>query len=148
MNLYYLDASAWVKRYLEEPGTGNVLRLFEAQLASTGLGYIEVASTLVRQQAVHRLSIDTLQNLQHQLRADWKLLIEVPMTTELIDQAAELAVQYKLRGADTLHLAAALNLQRGFTEVNQPVTLVTSDTELLQAAQAAGLLVQNPVHPR
>jgi predicted nucleic acid-binding protein len=47
------------------------------------------------------------------LKTDWKQLIEVPITTELINQAVELAERYKLRGADAIHLAAALNLQSG-----------------------------------
>ena len=148
MSLYYLDASAWVKRYLEERGTQQVQQLFDTQpLASTGLGYIEVASTLVRQQTMRRLDADILRRLQQQLRTDWKQLIEVPITTELINQAVDLAERYKLRGADSIHLAAALNLQSVFAETNDPVTLVTSDIELLQAAQAAGLLAQNPLSP-
>jgi uncharacterized protein len=80
------------------------------------------------------------------LKTDWKQLIEVPITTELINQAVELAERYKLRGADTIHLAAALNLQSVFAETSDPVTLVSSDAELLQAAQVAGLLTQDPVH--
>ena len=48
--LYYLDASAWVKRYFAEAGSSWMHTLFlrEAMLASTALGQIEVAATLAR----------------------------------------------------------------------------------------------------
>jgi predicted nucleic acid-binding protein len=140
-----LDASAWVKRYLDEPGTQSVLSLFGEPLASTILGYVEVASTLARQQAARKLSAGALQYLQQKLRTDWKQFIEVPMTAAFIGQAVELAEHYKLRGADTIHLAAALSLQNIFAETNDPITLVSSDIELLQAVQAAGLLIRDPV---
>ncbi len=60
MNVYYVDASAWVKLYLTEPGSNEVSSLFNElsreQLASTGLGYVEVASTLARQQTARKLN--------------------------------------------------------------------------------------------
>ncbi len=48
--VYYLDASAWVKRYFAEAGSAWVHSLFsrEITLASTVLGYIEVAASLAR----------------------------------------------------------------------------------------------------
>lgn len=151
MNLYYLDSSAWVKLYLTEHGTDEVVCLFNElsreQLASTGSGYVEVASALARQQTVRKLDAHTLYQLQQQLKADWNDITEVSITAELIDQAARIAERYKLRGADSIHLSAALIFQSMLQQTNQVVTLVTSDMELLQAAQAAGLLAQDPVHP-
>jgi predicted nucleic acid-binding protein len=51
--LYYLDASAWVKRYFAEAGNSWMHTLFrrEATLASTALGQIEVAAALARRAA-------------------------------------------------------------------------------------------------
>ena len=66
MNLYYLDSSAWLKRYLLEPGSDRMKLLFESgdSLASSVLGYIEVASALARQQAPRKLDEDKLARLQ------------------------------------------------------------------------------------
>jgi predicted nucleic acid-binding protein len=52
VTLFYLDSSAWLKRYFLEPGSGWMMRLFESgnPLASSVLGYLEVASALTRQQ--------------------------------------------------------------------------------------------------
>ncbi len=50
MIIYYLDASAWVKRYVQEAGTDWILELFGKRpaFASASLGYIEVSATLAR----------------------------------------------------------------------------------------------------
>ena len=50
MILYYLDASAWIKRYCAEEGTGRVAELFAAgaPIACAALGLVEVLSTLAR----------------------------------------------------------------------------------------------------
>ena len=150
MNMYYLDSSAWVKLYLTEPGTNEISHLFNElsreQLASTGLGYVEVTSALARQQTARKINARALYQLQQQLKSDWKDLTEISITAELIDQAARLAGRFKLRGADAIHLAAALSFQNALIETNQLVTFVASDTKLLQAAQTIGLLTHNPVH--
>ena len=50
MIFYYLDASAWVKRYYHESGTTWVQSLFEHNqvLACASLGLVEVMATLAR----------------------------------------------------------------------------------------------------
>jgi predicted nucleic acid-binding protein len=48
--IYYLDSSAWVKRYFAEAGSSWMHSLFKSELAlaSTALGYVEVAATIAR----------------------------------------------------------------------------------------------------
>lgn len=50
MIFYYLDASAWVKRYYQETGTTWVRDLFSSNhvMACASLGLIEVMATLAR----------------------------------------------------------------------------------------------------
>ena len=146
MSVYYLDSSAWVKRYFEEPGSGWVMLLFDERerLASSNLGYVEVASALARQQESRNLDQQKLEQLQEQLKADWTDLTGFPLTVELAERAVVLAQRYKLRGADAVHLAAALGLQNRLAAINETVVVVSSDRELLEAARDAGLKVENP----
>ncbi len=60
MTVYYLDSSAWVKRYLSEPGSAWVRRLFDGKepLACCPLGCNEVAAAIARQQGVQKISAD------------------------------------------------------------------------------------------
>lgn len=147
MSIYYLDASAWVNRYLEEPGSSWMQQLFTRQerLASTGLGYLEVTAALTRQQVSRRLDEDKLRQLQEQLEQDWNELTGLPLTGELVDRAVELTKRYRLRGADALHLAAALTLAGKLEGTNQTVILVASDDEMREAARQTGLPVENPI---
>ena len=51
--LYYLDSSAWVKRYFNEAGSGRVNHLFAQHetLGCSPLGIVEVGSTMARKRA-------------------------------------------------------------------------------------------------
>jgi predicted nucleic acid-binding protein len=139
--VWYCDASAWVKRYVEEPGSGTVHGLFERRerMGTSTLGYVEVVAALYR-----RVSRNSLAVLEPRLTADWQEMAHLPLTEGVITQAADLARQYKLRAADAVHLATALDLQNKLAAINESVILIASDHELLSAARGAGLTVSNP----
>ena len=50
MIYYYLDASAWVKRYAKERGAKWMQDIFDQRplMASASLGFVEVMATLAR----------------------------------------------------------------------------------------------------
>src|SRR5690348_1549020 len=107
--VYYLDSSAWVKRYFSEAGSSWVQALFsrEITLASTVLAYVEVAATLARRSRPGSL----LPAFQHQLQTEWNDFLQWELTANVYDQAVFLAWDQKLRGADAIHLAAARQLE-------------------------------------
>jgi predicted nucleic acid-binding protein len=142
VSLFYLDASAWVKRYVQEPGSAWVHGLFDRQerIASSTLGYLEVTAALSR-----RLSQADFARVEPRLETDWQNMARLPITGEMMDRAVDLARQYKLRGADAVHLATALDLQKTLAAINESVVLVASDEELLKGAQASGLRLENPM---
>ena len=140
--LYYLDASAWVKRYFAEAGSSWMHALFlkEATLASTALGQIKVAAALARRA---RPGISLL-TLQQQLQTEWNSMLQFEMTSNLYELALLIAWERKLRGADAIHLAAAQQLREQAARRSLDFILVASDTELIQAAQESNLVVTNP----
>ena len=139
--MYYLDSSAWVKRYVMEIGSGRVRALFlrSEQIASASLGYVETVAALSR-----RLLEPDAAIVASKVRADWQSMIRLHIVPAIADKAAELARQYKLRGADAVHLAAALSLQNSLSGTNEPLILVASDAELLEAACQERLAVEDP----
>lgn len=146
MTIFYVDSSAWLKRYFDEPGTGWMIRLFEREerLTSSLLGYVEAASALARQQTSRKLEGSKLTELRKRLEADWADMGGLPLTSELAGQAVTVAREYRLRGADAVHLAKALNLKDSLKGSSDSVRLVASDRELLEAALRAGLDVDDP----
>ena len=81
-------------------------------------------------------------NLQHDLRAEY---LNLEITSAVLQHAQFLARKYFLRGYDAVQLTVALDFNRERLAAGLPdITLVSADTELLDAAQAEGLLVANP----
>ena len=141
--LYYLDASAWVKRYFAEAGSAWMHTLFareESSLASTVLGYVEVAATLARRT---KPAVPLLP-LQHQLQTEWDDMLQFELTGSVYTQALQLAWAQKLRGADAVHLASARQLRDETERRSLHFVLVTSDAEIIRGAKSLGLSVTNP----
>ncbi|MFB6247679.1 MAG: hypothetical protein ABEL97_03830 [Salinibacter sp.] len=75
---------------------------------------------------------------------DFERLASVPLSSGVTNNARVLSRRYGLRGADTLHLAAARWIVNQPTFADDPIGLVTSDRELAEAAVQAGLAVFDP----
>ncbi len=144
--LVYLDASVWVKRYVIEEGSKRVRQWFREVpvIATSPLALIEVMSTLVRKERAGELATNDMEMSLDAAEADYERFASVPLSSGVIDGARTLSRRYGLRGADTLHLAAArwIAERSAFQEV--PIGLVTSDRELAEAAEQAGLDVFDP----
>ena len=139
MNLY-LDTSALAKRYVEEPGSEDVLNWMElADMIGTGL--VTRAETAAGMTGLLNRGILTEEDFRlalEQFRVDWIDYHRIPVNEELIARTDFLACQYNLRGYDAVHLASALVWQEALMV---PVTLATYDQELAEACKKSGLRV-------
>lgn len=146
MIFYYLDASAWVKRYYKEKGTDFVQLLFaqDQYIACSSLGMIEVAATLSRKLKAREITRLQYKQKDMELEADWELFIQIKMNDETVSGAKELINKFALRGSDAVHLSSALLLQSRFAEKDDRLTVVVSDKELKEAARASRLDVVDP----
>ena len=146
MIFYYLDASAWVKRYHVETGTRWVQQLFTAGVtfACASLGVVEVTATLARKAKAREIRRVQLTQKMRELEEDWTRFIQIHLTAEAVQRAKEVARQQALRGAEAIHLASALLLQSRFVEAEDRLVFVVSDRQLKEAARAAGLSVADP----
>lgn len=147
MIVYYLDASAWVKRYYQERGSAWMQNMFAHHrlVASASLGVIEVAATLSRKAKGHEIDPSMLDNKLGELDEDWTRFIQVHMTMDVVDMARQVAQELALRGADAIHLASALLLRQHLEEDESVhLTFVASDRELKDAAEASHLTLIDP----
>jgi predicted nucleic acid-binding protein len=144
--LYYLDASAWVKRYYQEKGTKWVQELFSRNepVASATLGVIEVAATLSRKRKAQEITLLQLKQKIEELDDDWVHFVQIQMTRELTISAKEIAHKHALRGADAIHLASAMRLEKRVAGHKGRMIMVASDAELIKAAKEVGLDVLDP----
>ncbi len=124
-----LDASALVKRYVEEVGTSDVVRLMadDSEWAASALCRAETHIT------VCHLGFDETveRQLSRSLEADWEHFLVVPVDDLCLARGADIGCERRLRTLDAIHLAAADRLPR-------PFTFVTFDIRQAEAAKFLG----------
>ena len=140
--MIFWDTSALVKAYFEpEPGHArarNLLLGSEPQCAST-LILPEAAGAITRRAGRNIRLRDAVLNLLEEHLEGMNL---TPMSEPDIGLSLKLIRRHSLRGADAVHLAAALLLskERG----NRKFRFITADAEQAAAARAEGLRVLEP----
>ena len=149
MTDFFFDSSALVKRYIKEVGsawvaatvdlaTGN--RIFIAEFAA-----VEITAAIARRTRVgySPAVVNTLfANLQHDLDDEY---FDLEVTSATLQEAQALARKHFLRGYDAVQIAVAIRFNREQLAAGLPaVTLVAGDTELLAAALAEDLAIDNP----
>lgn len=149
MTDYFLDSSAVVKKYVDEPGSDVVRRLLASRdnrLHVAHITLVEVVAALHRR--THRRDIDarTGRTLMDGFRAELPRLAHViTVSPERVEAAAALAATHLLRGHDAVLLAVAAHVNAlARAEGCGPVTLVSADAELNVAAEAENLRVLDP----
>ena len=152
--VFYFDSSALVKRYATEIGSAWVIALCDSAsnntIATAQITKAEAAAAFASKyrsegwpQAHYKAA---LQDLTHDFAHQY-LLVDIDLA--LIDLAVDLTQRQKLRGYDAIQLAAALTLNNILVQAqSSPLTFITADADLLQAAQNENILIENPnLHP-
>jgi predicted nucleic acid-binding protein len=144
--LYFLDTSALVKLYVQEPGTDRLLPLISDQpdnrFAVLAISVVEVRSAIRRRQRAGDIdaSVATaiLESVQSHLETRF---IRQAINDTVIDMALEMIDRYALRAYDAVQLAGCLVL---CTISSEAFTFVCSDHRLLEAARSERLKVLDP----
>lgn len=124
--MLYLDASALVKRYVEEEGSELVLSTMEDADAWSmcRIGYVET---------VRAVALAGGRKAVKRVESDWLSFDVVEVDSALAQHAATLALSAGLRSLDALHLAAALVLPA------EDLIVATWDARLHRGALTQGL---------
>ena len=148
MSVFYLETSAWLKKYRREPGTDIVLELFsnarqEDRFITSRLTVLEMDMTAARylnggllrpaqyRRFVARFASDIM---------DYRIR-RVPVNDGVLDEAAILVPQYPLRAADAIHFATAGLVSQAVGD--QPYYVVSGDNDLVQVCVAYNIKVLN-----
>lgn len=150
MGVLFFDASALVKRYVTELGSEWVRQQTDVRtgnvLVVSALAGPEVVATLARGGRDQRQLAERSAHLNSVFRTEWADQFTIlDVESSVITESMHLAATHDLRGADAVHLAAALRLQRHrrFTALDL-FTFVSADREQLIAADREGLPVEDP----
>lgn len=138
--MLYLDTSALVKLYVEEPLSQELsVVVDEAEAVATSLlAYTEAMAAFARARREVRLSPQEYRHVVNAFEEDWSRYIIVEVTDRLVKTAGHLAVSRALRGYDALHLASALSLRE---RVPSSMMFVAFDRALSIAAKRESLRI-------
>lgn len=137
MTLLYLDTSALLKLYVDEPGSLAVRQLFGGQAMSTcRITWAEACAALARREREAAVAESALANARRRLTHDWPAFHLVEVTRTLVAKAGEFAEAFALRGYDAVQLAAGHALH---TALDEPPLFVAFDRRLNRAARLLGM---------
>lgn len=154
MAIYYLDTSALVKRYINEPGSTWIRQLCDTRDSENELAHIFVTGNIAMVEVAAAFSILERRNIilrgtatsaYGRFISDWESTYRLSeITAETIKDGAVLARRYPLKAYDAVHLAVALDTQKRLIASQLNLILVSGDQRLLHAAQSEGLEIENP----
>ncbi len=135
--IVYLDTSALIKLFVDEPGTKETASaLDEAGAVFTHIiTYAEARAALAKAARMKRITNKRHASYKAALENYWDNLEVITLNLPLIKRAGNLAEKHALRGYDSIHLAAAELVFRQHIEF----IFACFDKNLNMAASAMGI---------
>lgn len=150
MAYYFFDSSALVKYYVSETGTQWTQGVIDAQPPNEiSIAHVTGAEIVAAISRRVRMGLTTVTDgakaigvFNTHFQTKYRVVI---VTLEVVERAMSLAEKYALRGYDAIQLATASIVEEEMTADGfGPLTMISADGELNQAAQAEGLLTDDP----
>jgi predicted nucleic acid-binding protein len=138
----YVDTSVLLKLLLDdEAGAEAADRLWLDSdfVVCAEVGYAEARAALASAHRAVRLDGEALSTAKVELHTLWAQVDVIPITSQLVLAAGDIAEVEALRGYDAVHLAAAV--------AAEATVVATADLQLLTAAQRRHFDVANPSSP-
>jgi len=133
----YFDTSALVKRYVDEEGRREVLRLLRRhQCAASAVLSVELRSALRRRVTDGSVEARLVPETLKRFAADREFWALVEVTGDVLRTAETLVAAHPLRTLDAIHVASA---QLFADRLAASVTFVSADARQVAAAAAVGM---------
>ena len=146
MTLYFLDSNIIIKYYYTEPGSTWARKLINDQanvclISEIALPEVAAALSQLRRHKNfgRRFLTETFQRFEEATVKGQ--FLNQRLTTEILYQAAALALNHVVKGYDAVQVSSALTVQQ---ELNQKLIFVSGDQTVLQLANQVGLTTEDP----
>jgi predicted nucleic acid-binding protein len=148
VSFYYLEATAFAKLFVREPGTDAMIRLMESvednrKLISAATPLEVYAAIRRREQAGEIAPGDSAAALEV-LRLESARMVQQPLNPAVIEAARQLLDRSTLRWPGALQLGAALAAREIFK--GTAIQFISSSPALLNAARKEGMETLDPVN--
>ena len=147
MNIWFLDTSAVVKRYVDEAGSAWIHGITASEMIIVSrITWVEVLSAFSRLKREGKIDPGDILTAIQVFQYDWETLYRiVEIDLSVIGNAGQLVQKYPLRAYDSVQLASALGLYIFFSQADPKMfTFVSADNRLINAARAEGMPTDNP----
>jgi len=146
VSLYFLEATAFAKLFVQEPGTAALIRLMQTvednrKLISAGTP-LEVYAAIRRRERAGGIAAQDATSALETLRLEAARMVQQPLNPAVLEAARQLVDRTTLRWPAALQLGAALTARDMFQ--GTPIIFISSSPELLEAAQKEGLETLDP----
>jgi len=147
VSFYFLEATAFVKLFVQEPGTDALIRRLESVednrkliSASTPL---EVYAAIRRRERAGDIAPADAATALEVLRLESARTVQQPLNPAVLESARQLLDRTSLRWPEALQLGAALTARDMFR--GTLILFVSASPSLLVAARSEGLDTLDPV---
>jgi uncharacterized protein len=141
VSFYFLEATAFAKLFVREPGTDALIRLMESMednrkliAASTPL---EVYAAIRRRERSGHIAPEAAAAALDLLRIEAGRMVQQPLNPGVLEAARQLLDRTALRWPDALQLGAAMVARDMFPTT--AITFVSASGPLLEAAKSEGI---------
>ncbi len=136
--ILYLDTSALVKVYFQEPFSDDILVRWRSaeQIITSSVAYAETLAAIHRKNREGYLENSLISWLVASFQLDWETFIRVEVTDELNTHIHRAVGRYPLRGFDLVHLASAMVIRERLPD---DFVFACFDDKLARAACSEGL---------
>lgn len=146
MTCYFLDSTAFIKLFVQEPGTEAIIKLMEATEDNRKLisasAPLEVYAALKRRERTGGLAAEDSEAARNILRVEAARMVQQPLNPAVLEAARRTLDRHELSATEALQLGAAQVAREMFQGMS--IVFVASDGRLLEAARAEKFEVLNP----
>ncbi len=146
MSFYFLEATAFVKLFVQEPGTDALIGLMEQaednrKLISSSTP-LEIYAVLKRRERAGDITPEDAASALSVLRMESARMVQQPLNPAVLEAARQLLERSRLRWTEALQLGAAIAARDMFQGTE--IVFVSSSALLLETAANEGFKVLDP----
>jgi uncharacterized protein with PIN domain len=148
VSFYFLEATAFMKLFVQEPGTETLIRLMETvednrKLISAATP-LEVYAAIRRRERAGDVTPEDAAQALEVLRLESARAVQQPLNPAVLEAARQLLDRTALRWPQALQLGAVLAARDMFKGTE--ILFVSASAALLEAARSEGLETLDPSH--
>lgn len=146
MSFYFLEATAFIRLFIQAPGTDELIRLMEAaednrKLISSSTP-LEIYAVIRRREREGDISAEDATSALSVLRLESARMVQQPLNPAVLEAARQLLDRTGMRWTETLQLGAAIAAREMFQGTD--IIFISTSQRMLDAAAAEGFGVLDP----